>query len=181
MITRYPQNEKESDRNKGVSRTVNGNRLFEEFDSSTATKLVQFGIEAWFEPGQFVFKERDESGQFYYITAGSVALEQPAPERAIRVQTLREGDFLGWSALLGSGTRRFHARALTPVTVLTFDGERLRKACDDDPRLGHALMKRLLLLVTERLDLVRAQLAENRRGEVGVFGARVHVTLNSHR
>lgn len=170
---RHPLTEAELNRNAEVPEIVNANTLFHEFDMRTAGKLVEFGIEARFEPGDFIFKERDQSGQFFYITSGSVALEQPAPDHPIRIQTLHEGDFLGWSALLGSGTRHFQARAITPVAVLTFDGNLLRKKCDDDPRFGYALMKRLLLLVTERLDLVRAQLAESRRGEVRDYAAGV--------
>lgn len=163
---RHPQIEAEFSRSAEIPGTTGSNTLFQEFDSDTATKLMRLGIEAGFEPGQFIFREHDQSGQFYYITSGSVALEQPAPERAIRIQTLHDRDFLGWSALLGSGTRHFQARALTPVAVLTFDGEFLRRRCEDDPHFGYALMKRLLLLVTERLDVVRAQLAESRRSEV---------------
>ena len=141
--------------------------LFREFDSATATKLVRLGIEAGFEPEQLIFREHDDSGQFFYITSGSIALEQSTTDHSIRIQTLHEGDFLGWSALLGSGTRHFQARALTPVSLLTFDGEFLHRKCEDDPLFGYVLMKRLLLLVTERLDAARGQLAESRRGEVG--------------
>jgi len=132
--------------------------LCKEFDPHTAAKLVEFGIEAWFAPGKFLFREHDESGQFYFITLGSVAVEQPCPSRTTRIKTLHEGDFLGWSALLGSGTRRFDARATTEVAAIAFDGALLRKTCEDDPRFGYALMKRLLLIVTERLDMVSARL-----------------------
>ena len=163
---RHPLAETEFNRSTEISGIVTANTLFKEFDSRTATKLVELGIEAHFDPGKFIFRERDQSGQFFYITSGSVAIEQPAPDHPFRIQTLHEGDFLGWSALLGSGTRHFQARALTQVTVLTFDGDLLRKECDDDPHFGYALMKRLLLLVTERLDVVRMQLAESRRNEV---------------
>src|SRR5947209_2063817 len=120
--------------------------LFKEFDPRTAKKLVESGIEASFEQGQFIFKENDQPSQFYMIMRGSVALEnaQPGSPHAIRIQTLHEGHFLGWSAILDSGTRQFQARALTRVTVLTFDGSFLRKSCEEDPQFGYALMKRLL-------------------------------------
>jgi len=36
----------------------------------------------------------------------------------------------------------------------------LRAACDQDPAMGYALMKRLLELVTERLDATRMKLAQ---------------------
>ena len=133
------------------------NRLFREFDPPTARKLIDLGIDASFEAGKFIFHEHDEARQFYAITSGSVALEQPGPPRAIRIQTLHPGDFLGWSAVLGSETRHFQARALTRVSATTFEGALLRKACEDDPSFGYALMKRLLALVTERLDATRMQ------------------------
>src|SRR5579862_7649207 len=75
--------------------------LFKEFDSRTARKLAESGIEARFDPGKLLFRERDQSGQFFYITSGSVAIERPAPDHPFRIQTLHEGDFLGWSAFLG--------------------------------------------------------------------------------
>ncbi len=67
--------------------------------------------------------------------------------------------------LAGFRNAPFQARALTPVTLLTFDGEFLRRKCEDDPLFGYVLMKRLLLLVSERLDVVRGQLASG-SGEV---------------
>jgi CRP/FNR family cyclic AMP-dependent transcriptional regulator len=133
---------------------------FQEFDPATAGKLEELGIEAWFDPGMIIFQEGDQSGQFYVITAGSVALEQPGPDRAVRIQTLHPGEFFGWSAFLGSGRRHFRGRALTRVAVLTFDGSLLRRACEEDPRFGYALTTRLLLLVTERLDATRMLVTE---------------------
>jgi len=144
----------------------NGKLLHRDLDSRTAEKMLQLGIEARYEPGEFLFCAHDESGQFYFITSGSIAIEKPGPERAIRIETLHAGDFLGWSALLGSGTRHFQARALTRVAALTFDGDLIRKTCEDDPRFGYALMRRLLFVATERLDATRMQIAEMQKGYV---------------
>lgn len=137
--------------------SISGHAFFKEFEAHTASKLVDLGIEARFDPGKVIFEEHESSGQFYFITQGSVALEQPGLGRPVRIQTLHEGDFFGWSALLGSGTRHFKARALAHVVALTFDGALLRKTCENDPQFGYALMKRLLMLVTERLDATRTQ------------------------
>src|SRR5579871_4639744 len=88
---------------------ANGRAFFDSLDAHSAAKLVQLGIEVRFEPGATVFRPRDESGPFFYIISGSIALETPGAWRAIRVETLHAGDFLGWSALLRSGTRHFQA------------------------------------------------------------------------
>src|SRR5436305_11531819 len=129
--------------------------VFKELEAHTASKLMDLGIEARFAPGTIIFEEHEASGQFYLITEGAVALEQPVLGRSVRIQTLHVGDFFGWSALLGSGTRHFKARAMSHVVALTFDGALLRKSCENDPEFGYALMKRLLVLVTERLDATR--------------------------
>ncbi|HTA45782.1 MAG TPA: cyclic nucleotide-binding domain-containing protein [Bryobacteraceae bacterium] len=151
----------------------NGKALFKSLDQRTAAKLVQIGIEARFEPGETIFRPHDESGQFYCLICGSIALEKPGAERAIRIETLHGGDFVGWSALLGSGTRHFQARALTRAVVLTFDGALVRKACEADPRFGYDLMKHLLFVATERLDATRIQLAEMQKGYVRDWGTAV--------
>ncbi len=149
----------------------NARALFKHLDSRTATKLTQLGIEAHLEPGEFLFRANDESGQFYVITSGTIAIEQPGRERDVRIQTLHTGDFLGWSALLGAGTRHFQARAVTRVRVLTFDGELIRESCEADPRFGYELMRRLLFVATERLDATRLQIVEMQRGYVRDFAS----------
>ncbi|HXE65230.1 MAG TPA: cyclic nucleotide-binding domain-containing protein [Bryobacteraceae bacterium] len=124
--------------------------------------LFDYGIEAYVSHGTTLFEPGDQSGQFYLITEGSVAIEQPGTTCSTRVETLKAGDLLGWSALIGSGTRHFTARALTDVSALSFDGATLRRACERDPQFGYKLMLRLLLLVTERLDATRNRLSDAR-------------------
>lgn len=140
--------------------------FFNDLEARAAARLVQMGIETRFDREAMIFRPRDESGQFYFVISGDVALEQVGLERTTRIQTLHAGDFLGWSALLGCGTRRFQARALSPVIALTFDGELLRNACEDDPRFGYALMKRLLSVATGRLDDARTQIGALQQGYV---------------
>lgn len=122
---------------------VNGKAFFQEFDTHTATKLLEMGTEARFEPGTLIFEGQDQE-ESYYITSGSVALEQPTLVQPIQVRTFREGGFLGWGEFLGSGTRHYQARALTPVTALKFDRHRLRKTSESNPRFGYALMRYFL-------------------------------------
>lgn len=150
-----------------------GKALFKSLDQRTASRLVQIGIEARFEPGEMIFRPHDESGQFYCLLSGSIALENPGTERAIRIETLHGGDFLGWSALLGSGTRHFQARALNRVVVLTFDGGLVRKACEGDAHFGYDLMKHLLFVATERLDATRVQIGEMQKGYVRDWGTTI--------
>jgi hypothetical protein len=76
------------------------------------------------------------------------------------LQTVGEGDVLGWSWLLPPYRWRFGARTLQPTRALTFDGKCLRNKCEEDHDLGYELLKRFTFVVTERLEATRLQLLD---------------------
>ena len=132
--------------------------MLKNLDPHYVHRLAAMALEASFQPEQIIFREGETTGYFYLITSGSVVLEIVAPARHIHVQTLHPGDAMGWSSLLDNGRKHFQARALTRATALAFDGAEVRKACEHDPRFGYAIMKRLLQVVTERVDASRVQI-----------------------
>jgi CRP-like cAMP-binding protein len=123
-------------------------------------KMAEMALEVQFARDQVVFKEGDESSLFFLLVSGRVALEISAPGRIVRVQTLGEGDELGWSSLLAQGARTFQARSLEPVRAIAFDSTRLRRACEQDPSFGYDLTQRLLKVVAGRLQATRLQLLD---------------------
>ena len=139
---------------------VRDHGLLKDLDPGFVEKLAGMGLEAHFQPDQIVFREGDQTGMFYLIVSGSIALEMTTSGRAIRVQTLHEGDAMGWSALLQGKGKNFQARATSHVRALAFEAARVREAFELDPAFGYAMMKRMLLTVTDRLDATRVQLAE---------------------
>jgi hypothetical protein len=76
------------------------------------------------------------------------------------VQTLFAGDELGWSALLTGTGKQFQARTLERVDVLAFQGAELLAKCREDTLFGFILMRRLLGVVSERLQATRLQLLD---------------------
>ena len=137
---------------------VTDHGLLKDLDPHYAHKLAGLALEAHFAPEQVIFKEKDTAGLFYLILSGSVALEIAGPARRLEIETLHDGDGMGWSALLGDEPKHLQARALTEVRALAFEGKRLHEACDGDPAFGYALMKRLLAMAVERLDAAGFQL-----------------------
>jgi len=135
-------------------------RVLSELDPAQLRKLLPIAQERYYAGGQILFKECDKSSFFHLILSGDVALEETAGNKTVRVQTLHPGDAMGWSALTEEAQTHFQARALTPVTTVAFPAEKIRNACNCDPAMGYAFMKRLLDVVTERLDATRMQLAE---------------------
>ncbi len=138
-------------------------RLLGDLEPKHLRKLVPLAEEKQFAPGQIIFKEGDRSSFLYLIVSGELALEMRAGGATVKIQKLQAGEAMGWSALTEGAETHFQARALTPVSMVAFPGHSIRQACECDPEMGYALMKRLLELVTERLDAARMQIVQVRR------------------
>lgn len=124
-------------------------------------RLAALAEEVDFHRDQIIFREGDRHGLFYLILDGSVGLEIMTARHPVLLQTLHAGDAMAWSSLINGGSgAHFEARALTVTHALAFDGARLREACDSDPAFGYRMMKALLSLITERLDVTRMQLLD---------------------
>jgi len=113
------------------------------------------------DAGAFLFREGEPAERFYLIRSGSVALEVHAPGRGqLRIETLHEGDVLGWSWLFSPYRWGLDARVLEPSGLVVFDGTCLRGKCDSDHELGYQLMRRFAGLLMERLQATRFQLLD---------------------
>lgn len=114
-----------------------------------------------FNPGEFVFREGEEASQFYLIRHGAVALEIFAPGRGpITIQTLGEGEILGWSWLIPPYNWHFDARAVELTRAIALDGKCLRQKCEEDHRLGCELLKRFAHIMERSLEATRLQLLD---------------------
>ena len=123
-------------------------------------KMADLAQEVHIAKDQMIFRQGDESGLFYLILSGKVALEATAPGRILRVQTVGAGEELGWSSAMSEGGKYFQARVLEPVQALTFDGAKLRQACQEDPVFGYRFLQKLLQVVARRLQATRVQLLD---------------------
>ena len=129
-----------------------------EFEAAHIDRLSTLAREVSFGRDQIIFREGDDTHDFYLIISGRVALEMQEPDHVLRVQTLGAGDELGWSSVLMGRGKYFQARALDPVKALAIDGPQLLAACRTDTAFGFALMLRILGVVSERLQATRLQL-----------------------
>jgi len=118
-----------------------------------------------FEAGQVIFHEGENADQFYLLRDGRVALEVFTTRGPAPIQTINAGDALGWSWLIPPYKWRFDARAIETTRALALDGKCLRGKCDEDPRLGYELLKRIAAIIAERLHATRLQMLD-------VYGAR---------
>jgi hydrogenase maturation protease len=139
---------------------IHAYKVLSELDPQQLRKLLPLAVDQQFDAGQIIFRSEEKSRFLHLIVSGEVILEEDTGDQVIPVYTLRDGDAMGWSALTADAVTHFQARAVTPVSTVAFPSVELRAACDQDPAMGYALMKRLLELVTERLDATRMKLAQ---------------------
>jgi CRP-like cAMP-binding protein len=119
--------------------------------------------------GEVLFRQDDPAIDFYLIAEGRVALEIDDPGwDPIVIQTLKPGNLLGISWLYPPHRWQFTTRAIVPTTVLRFDGDTIRAACDEDHALGYELLGLFVVALGSRLQATRFQVLDlYRRSEVG--------------
>jgi CRP/FNR family cyclic AMP-dependent transcriptional regulator len=114
-----------------------------------------------FEAGAAIMREGDPADTFYVIREGTVALETAVPGRGpVVLQTLHDGELLGWSWLVPPYRTAFDARAITATHAVALDGACLRGKCEADPALGYDLLKMLSVVFVGRLQDTRLRLLD---------------------
>jgi CRP/FNR family cyclic AMP-dependent transcriptional regulator len=114
-----------------------------------------------FNPGEFIFRAGQEANHFYVLRSGTVSVETFAPQRgAITIETVVDGELLGWSWLIPPYEWHFDARALNVTRAIALDARCLRAKCDADTGLGYELLKRFSQIMEQRLEATRLQLLD---------------------
>ena len=144
-----------------LERILAQHSFFAGLEASYTNLLVGCAANVRFDAGKYIFKEGEAANEFYVIRAGKVALEIFAPQRKpIILETLSEGELLGWSWLLPPYHWKFHARAVEDTRAIALDGKCLRAKCEQNHDLGYELLKRFSQIVEQRLEAARFQLLD---------------------
>ena len=144
-----------------LERILSQHQFFKDLSGDYLTLVTGCASNVRFEQDQYVFHEGEEANQFYLIREGRVALQLFSPERGhITIETLSEGDILGWSWLIPPYNWHFDAKALDLTRAIALDGKCLRGKCENDRNLGYELLKRFSLILEQRLESTRLQLLD---------------------
>lgn len=144
-----------------LSRVLRDHPFFRGLSEEFLDLLAGCATNVRLDARETVFREGDEANHFYLIREGKVAVQMDAPGRGpITVQTLGEGDILGWSWLVPPYRWRFDARTVEPVRMIALDGKCLRAKCEADHDLGFELLKRFSQIMAQRLQATRHQVWE---------------------
>src|SRR5258708_30291479 len=70
-----------------------------------------------FQPGEFIFREGDESSEAYWILSGQVEISIETPRGRSVLTILEEGEIFGEMGMIDDLPRAASARALTETEV----------------------------------------------------------------
>jgi len=114
-----------------------------------------------FPEGHYIFREGDPAKEFYVIHDGLVSVELLIASRGVTtLQTVDQGEVLGWSWVSPPYRWHFTARTLRPTHALVLDANWMRAKCEEDHDLGYEMLKRFVDLIASRLDATRLQLQD---------------------
>ena len=134
--------------------------LFSGLTEEQLTRVAALGEHLVFERGEVVVQE-GEPGERVFIVRGGMVEVQVSREGTSdvvrsgpmeRIVTLGPGQVFGEMAILDRGPRSATVRSVEDDTRLyAIPGQALLSLCDEDPRIGHLLMRNLALDLSFKL------------------------------
>ena len=110
--------------------------------------------------GTHMFSEGDPADALNIIVKGQVDIQYVLGTGEKRtVDTLVDGDILGWSALVEPHKYTALSTTTKDTHLIAISGKKLRDLCEKDPFLGYRLMTQIAKLLAHRLESARIQLA----------------------
>lgn len=130
-------------------------------DAKLRALLVGCAANERFQAGDTLFREGGKAEKFFLIRSGAIAVEVYAPGReSIVIETLHQGDVLGWSWLTPPYRWTFDARTVEDTRVVSLDGACLLKKMEADPALGYEVLRRFVPVMAHRLQAARLQMLD---------------------
>jgi CRP-like cAMP-binding protein len=135
--------------------------FFVDLDHAAITLIAGCARNMHVEAGAYLFREGEDADVFFVVRHGRVALELHSPAGGTRLlDTVEDGEVLGWSWLVPPHHWFLDARAVDEVSVVSIDAKCLRGKCDEDPALGYALLQRVARVMYHRLQSARIRLLD---------------------
>ena len=145
---------------ESIEQELAATRMFRNLTPEQIKDVADLGQEVEFADGQALMVEGDPADSFFLIRDGFVALEIQAPSGMITIETLHNGDPVGWSWLFEPYLTHFDARSRGVTRAIKFDAAALRRRSAEDAQLGYELMRSFTSVIVERLHATRLQLLD---------------------
>ncbi len=111
-----------------------------------------------FPVGTVLFREGQSHPNVYLVISGFVSLEFRFFDRVL--QTVGEGELLGWTPILGRVEMTATARVLEPTRAVAIRASQLIALCEHNPRFGFEFMRQVARALSRRLNATKLQLLD---------------------
>jgi len=145
---------------QSIKQVLAANGMFRNLSTRQLDAVAALGQETEFADGAALMSEGEPANTFFLIREGFVALQTETPAGSITIETLHNGDPVGWSWLIEPYLTHFDARSRGVTHAVRFDAATLRKRFEEDPVLGYELMRNFAAVIVERLQSTRLQLLD---------------------
>jgi CRP-like cAMP-binding protein len=108
-----------------------------------------------------MFEEGRRADRFWIVRTGAVSLDVRVPgRRPAVVETLGQGELVGWSWHFPPYLWHLGAEAMSPVRAWEFDADAVRALCVADAEFGRAVAVWVGRVVAQRLHASRVRLLD---------------------
>jgi len=143
-----------------IAQTLRNVPWFLDLNQEKITRLADLASFQQLALGDELFHEGDREDNLHILIEGQICLEVTIPTQgSIKIGLVEPLDIIGWSALTPVVRQRTAtARACQPSLTIAFNGDELRKLCDEDHDIGYIIQKRLSNVIATRLLTTRLHL-----------------------
>jgi CRP/FNR family transcriptional regulator, cyclic AMP receptor protein len=135
--------------------------FFKSLEARYLKVILECASREQFAPGQMLCRDEEEARKFYLIYHGQVAVEIYRARRGpVTIQTLGEGEALGWLWFDQPYHWHLDARARVLTRVISLEVSCLLQKCAQDHELGYELMRRYAHHLAVQFRATKLQLAD---------------------
>jgi len=146
---------------EGMDRALEDFNVFKDLDEETRVLISGCAKNVVFRAGEYIYREGQKADAFFLIRHGVASLEVHVPARdPLVIETMGDGEIIGWSWLVPPYRSRFDVRAVSLVRAVSIDAICLRNKCEEDHSVGYEFYKAFLPVISDRLSATRLQLID---------------------
>ena len=134
--------------------------FFTGLDPATTDLLAGCAVNIHLRADEPLFQQGTPADHFYLLRHGRIAIEVRTPGHPMVLDTVEDGDVVGWSWVVPPYLWTFDGCASTDLSAVAFDAVCLRAKCLTHPLLGYDLMMRFVQLMNQRLQSARIRLID---------------------
>ncbi|MFD8722996.1 Crp/Fnr family transcriptional regulator [Streptomyces sp. NPDC059629] len=124
-------------------------------------RLMRLAREVSFAAGTRLFEEGRHADRFWVVRTGTVALDLHVPgRRPAVIETLGQGELVGWSWHFPPYLWQLGAEATSPVRAWEFDAGAVLEMCAEDAGFGRAIAVWVGRVTAQRLHASRVRLLD---------------------